>query len=227
MRQYRFHFRPAFLEIDGGCLRIVLPVYFGKQVWAVPLTEVLACDLKQEIKDYEPTDLLFDPPVKVPYLFTTGPLTAPTLQLLFRNPERVPKLRWTAALAPNNSLPFTRRQSISEDGARVDGLLLRMQDNSTALEALVGAGVEQTQQPLTWLIRNRDTVNDRSRVDRLLSTERKIVWAARLQMLGFLGAWLTLLSDEGFAHPAIWPAVAVIALGSGVGRYLRSRLERG
>lgn len=226
LRQYRFHFRPTFLEIDGRYLKVVLPVYFGEQVWEVPLANVLVCDLTQEIKDYEPPDLLFDPALKIPYLFTTGMLTAPTLELLFREPERVPTLRWTAALAPNNSLPFTRRQSKSEDGARVDGVLLRMQDNTTALAALVGAGVEQTQQPLTWLIRNRATVNDRRRVDRLLATERKIVWAARLQTVGFFGVWLTFLTDEGFPHPAIWAAVAAIALGWGVGRYLRSNPEK-
>ena len=116
LKTYRVSPRKARIELEGGAAELFLPTYFGRRRLHVPLNGLAVCDLTSPLIVDSPADDVFRQPIALPYLFTTGPATAPTLLLLFAERQRVPPLRVVAAWAPNVDLPFGWTSSRSSQG---------------------------------------------------------------------------------------------------------------
>lgn len=224
LRTYRINPRKSRIELSGDVARLVLPGYFGRRTWSVPVGQMGVVDLtSMPVSDTSEEDVYRDA-VRIPYFFTTGPATAPTTLLLFEHPQRVPPLRAVAALAPNTSLPFGYFESRSERGAYVDGVLLRAADPAGAAARLVSAGAAPVQDPGTWLREHRERVIDPVERETLLRHRRTSLRLARtstaLHYVTVLGA-AALLSRTDI--PGIAWALPVV--GGGL-TYLLRRLAR-
>ncbi|QKG24754.1 SIMPL domain-containing protein [Actinomadura verrucosospora] len=172
LRTYRLA-RKAYLRGSGGELALRLPAYFGRRLWRVPMAEVNVVDLTSPRTVVQKIGDVYAEPVVTPYLPTTGPLTRPTTLLLFTTPQRVPPLRWLAAIAPNSSLPFGYRASRSAKGARLDGVFLRAADPGDAADRLVAAGAQRVDDPALWLREHRKRVADPVRADAIALSEKR------------------------------------------------------
>jgi hypothetical protein len=132
---------------------------------------------------------VFARPLLVPYLFTTGPATAPTIGLLFTEPQRVPGLTLNAALAPNVDLPVGYRQSRSPAGATLDGVLLRARDPRHAVATLVAAGASLVTDEVSWFADHRAVLTDAADRAEAVATDRKVAATDRGAVLAGWGAF--------------------------------------
>ena len=231
LKQYRFHLRGAYLEVDRLSVAILLPTYFGSTLWMIPTAQVVAADLTAVAKETggassEDVTVLEAPPV-VPYFFTTSYLATPTTVLLFRSPQRVPVLRRFVANVSNTDLGFTRRQSRSEKGALVDGILVRVDNPPEVVDQLRAVGIETVVDPARWLGANRPTIKDAVRRDARLALENRL-----LPKHGYL-LWVIvvalILVRVAFAvnNRALAITASIVAVASFVGRFaIRRRLKQ-
>lgn len=144
LRTYRWAPRKATMTVDGGSVELYLPTYFGSHRWRIPVSEVAVWDADDSHdEDEREGEVIFPAAIVVPYLITTGPATTPTTALLFRTAQRVPPVRALAAWAPNTDVGVGYRESRSDEGAFLDGVMLRFRDPDAPLAALVAAGAER------------------------------------------------------------------------------------
>lgn len=216
LRNYRLAPRKARIELIDGTARLHLPQYFGRRPWSLPVGDMAVADLTSSsscstaVEEPEP---LFARPIRIPYLFTTGPATEPNLIVLFGEPKRVPPLRWSAAIAPNTDLPFGFFESRAQGGASVDGVMLRTADPVAAVAKLVAAGVEPFSDGLCWLASRRRIVTDPTERAALLQRRHRV---GRLQRMANWAGWATL--GVGLAGGALgidvgWVAAAALLIG--------------
>jgi hypothetical protein len=177
---YRLQPRKARIELDGGDARLFLPSYFGSRRLQVPLSELHVCDLTSPLLPDSPGDDIFRDVVKIPYFFTTGPVTAPTLLLLFATPQRVPPLRAISAFAPNVDLPFGWRSTRTDAGTSIDGALLRTPDPTAASRQLVAAGATGVTDPDQWLREHRERVMDPREAEQIIADDARRMRMARI-----------------------------------------------
>lgn len=157
---YRISPRKARIELQDDAVGLFLPSYFGRRRFEIPISGLTVCDLTSPLTSDLPTEDVFMHDISIPYLFTTGPLTMPTLLLLFSSPLRVPPLRMLTAIAPNTELPFGWKESRSKRGAFVDGVLLRAPNTSQAACQLIEVGAHKIDDPSRWLHENRERIVD-------------------------------------------------------------------
>lgn len=105
-------------------------------------------------------------PLRLPYLVTTGPLSTPNLTLLFREPRRAPRLRWSRAISASGTLGSFRHRL--REGALLDGVMLRCADPETALHTLGAGRVEVTYTPDGWLGQHRRVVENAANAKKYL-----------------------------------------------------------
>lgn len=200
LKTYRVSPRKARIELEGGAAELFLPTYFGRRRLHVPLNGLAVCDLTSPLIVDSPADDVFSQPIALPYLFTTGPATAPTLLLLFAERQRVPPLRVVAAWAPNVDLPFGWTSSRSSQGASVDGVLLRASDSAEASRRLVDAGATEVHDPAQWMREHRDRVMDPLEVEQVIADETRrvrLAWVASGGLFASLvGAALILGAEQ-------------------------------
>lgn len=161
----------------------------------------------------------------IPYFFTTGPVTRPTMLLLFRRPQRVPALRAIAAVAPNVELPFGWRESRSPKGANVDGVLVRAVDASDAVSRLVQAGATLADDPSQWLRDHREVVSHPTKRAALSAHARRSTWLARCSTVVLFGSLLgagVLLRNEALPLGSL----AIPGLTGTLGLLLRRAANR-
>lgn len=229
LRQYRLHVRDAYVDVSSDELVLRVPSFFGAALWRIPNHEAVAADLTtpppNPVADRSERDEVFVDAPNVPYLFTTGPMTAPTLALLFRTPQRTPVLTRTAAFAPNVDIGVTRRQTRSAEGAHVDGVLLRCHEPMAAMAQLRSVGIEETDDADRWLVANRPLITDpterSARIaleERLFPRHRTLGWAATGGVLGAV-----VLQDARPTLAVVLGAAALVAFG---GQFLITRCLR-
>ncbi|MCC5953656.1 MAG: hypothetical protein JJU45_16310 [Acidimicrobiia bacterium] len=80
----------ASIELGDGRLDLVLPTFFGRRRWTVPMAEVGVADLTSPLFDDQASGLVFREAVHIPYFYSTGPASMPTTLLLFKTPQRTP-----------------------------------------------------------------------------------------------------------------------------------------
>lgn len=235
LKAYRWSRRKSRLELHGSTVSIVLPSYFGNQQWNVPVADLAVSDLTllpDEPSTQEPEEVFFEQPIALPYFFTTGPATEPTLALLVRKPVKTPVLRRVVAMAPNVDLPFTRRESRSTKGALVDGVLLRAERPSEAVRLLGDAGAEVTLDPEGWLRAHRQLASRHERVAQLKRHDTVLRRLERGQTAALVMALPLLVASDRFARPwdAVGYAVATTSLALSlalpqVARWLARRFD--
>jgi hypothetical protein len=202
LRTYRLNPRKSRIDLRGDRLSMYLPGFFGKSRWDMTAPDVAVCDLQtlpRDGEDEDPGEFFFEGGVRLPYFFTTGPVTAPTLALLFRTPQRVPPLRFVASAASNVDLPFGYRSSRSKEGATVDGALLRATDSAAALDRLRRAGAEVTTDPTLWLAEHRALVTDPAQREALVAEDARYARLSTLSNGGFVGGLVALIAADKVA----------------------------
>lgn len=215
LKTYRISPRKARIEFEGGAAELFLPTYFGRSRLCVPLNGLAVCDLTSPFLVDSPADDVFHQPIVLPYLFTTGPATVPTLLLLFADPQRVPPLRGTAAWAPNLDLPFGWKSSRSPEGAFVDGVLLRASHPAEASRRLAEAGATEVHDPAQWMREHRDRIVDPFEVEQVIAEETREVRLANVASAGLfaslIGAALIMRAEQLPLALLGVPAAAAVA----------------
>lgn len=156
LRQVRFVTRQPYIELDGPAVRLRIPGIFG-EVWNLNAADAVVVDRSPRTDD-SGDDWAFEAPVTIPYAATTHPAFKPNLMLLFKTPQRIPKLRFYGAQA----IGLSYRESQRAAGIRVDGLELRARNPQAAVETLAAAGLERVDRPNAWLRDNRRVTQDPS-----------------------------------------------------------------
>jgi hypothetical protein len=207
LRRFRVSRHHPRLEIQGTELLIRVPVCFGARPWRVPVREVAASNPAVASNPDPSSGVVFKDAVRIPYLFTTGAATTPNLLLLFAEPCRAPRLRWSRAI--NASTIFGSLRQRLRGGAQFDGVMLRCADPEEAIRTLNAAGVEVTYSPDDWLAQHRHLVVDEaerqdvlSRADRSRNLNRI---AAAVSVIGgiiLLGSDMVLRADHSWAIAA-------------------------
>lgn len=219
LRNYRYAPRKARVEIRGDELELFLPPYFGRRRWSVPIGNTAVTDLTS-VQDTSSREDLYPDGISIPYFFTAGPATSPTILLLFRQPTRVPPLRALTAYAPNVDLPFGYFQTRSAKGAFVDGPLLRAVDPPSAAQQLVAAGVERVDDPSRWLRSHRRTLTDPGERAQLFSQIRATTRLSRVAAALFYGPLL--VGPWALSRPSTpWWISALLVLVLAVGLLFR------
>ena len=133
---------------------------------------------------------MFRKGVKIPYLFTTGPLTQPNILLVFATPQRVPALRRAVDMAPNVSLPFTARMTRSAQGVFLDGVTLRAEGEEPVVRGrLIAAGLTPVEDITAWLVAHRETTSDPALIrEEVKSVRRRRIWSRFVRVVPFAGA---------------------------------------
>ena len=148
--------RTASIVVSDADLVLRLPGVLGRVGWPVPCDQVGIVNLRNvdgaEVAD--PGIRLLDP-VDVPYLATSVDPRGPNIALVFRQPQRVPRLP-----PIGGSGVLSARQSRSRRGLWLDGVCLRAEDPVQAVITLVGAGAVRVLDPTEWLLDNRPTTSD-------------------------------------------------------------------
>jgi hypothetical protein len=200
--------RSPTMWVDHDRIELVLPIWFGRRRWSIALDQVAVHDLTRDDPSSDPfeDEVVFTRPVVVPFVNMTTTMSVPTLALYFREPQRVPPLRWTMAF---QGLGWRRSRSV--EGQTVDGVQLLVKHPGPAVDALAGAGVEVVEDPMRWWRRHREVVRDRAERDRVVRSVRRI---RILRGLGYaFGAvtlavgWIWSGSAEDLAVPFVVPAV--------------------
>lgn len=197
LASYWFHRHKPELIVVADTLVVSIKRWFGSARWAVPLSDVgvvlLPAYLDQDVApDSDETMNVYSTPVHLPYLVTTGNATEPTIGLLFRTPQRVPRVRWSAA---GGGLSW--RRSRSEEGVIVDGLLLRATYPELAVRTLGAAGAEVLEDPEDWLAAHRDLETNPEARQRIIGRERRSGWIHRVAwVLGVVAVALLYFGAE-------------------------------
>ncbi|ADP81190.1 hypothetical protein [Pseudofrankia inefficax] len=213
LKSYRLAVRkPSVVSRDGN-IEMTLPTYFGGRKWIIPLRQIAVRDLSaapsvDNTADREP---VLARELRVPYLFTTGPVTKPNLQLMFDEPQRVPPVRLAAAFAPNTDLPFGYRSTRSQIGDHVDGVLLRAYDSAKLSRLLKAAGARPFDDPTSWMHEHRTIVSDATERDTLTRrrrTGRSLQRVAAVLLFATLVAGRWLLPGNG----PWWPVLLLLGV---------------
>jgi hypothetical protein len=194
--------RPS-LDVSGHAVRLIMRNYVSDP-WYFDARDLAAVDSTREFNGTVDEDLDIDLPV----MKTRGNFTTPNLTLLFKTPQRVPRLRPLAGA----DLPWTYRRSRSPQGETADGIQLQTSDPRGALEILAAAGAAVPERPLEWLRAARPELWKpalRAEVRRRRRQSTVMSVAAAILMFGSFGV-LTLLGDNA-SNVAF---VSVFALGS-------------
>jgi len=163
LRHVRFATRQPYIELDGPAVRLRIPGIFG-EVWNLNAADVAVVVCGSTLADDSGDDWVFEAPVGISYAATTHPAFKPNLMLLFKTPQRIPRLRFGGTQA----IGLSRRESRTSAGIKIDGLELRARDSQAAVETLGAAGLERVDRPNAWLREHRRVTQDPS----LISTAK-------------------------------------------------------
>jgi hypothetical protein len=215
LQTYRIHLRRARIELEGGDAQLFLPSFFGSARFRVPLSELHVCDLSSPLLSESPGEDVYRDALAIPYFFTTAPVAAPTLLLLFATRQRVPPLRALTAFAPNTDLPFGWRSSRTDAGALIDGALLRTPDPTEASRRLVEAGATEVTDPDHWLREHRERIADPHEAQQVITDDARRVrfdqLGAGLLMASFMGAAAIVGTEEAPLALLGLPAAGAVA----------------
>ena len=152
-------------------------------------------------------------PVRLPYLFTTGPSARPTTGIVFKQPQRVPPIRALAAWAPNTDIPVGVFDSRSKRGAYLDGALLRFEEPAAAEAILLRAGATSAGDLTAWFERYRTVVSDPRQRAEIVRRQGMITWLTRsVYPLLALPILMGILSKRGSYSFVVGAAVAAITV---------------
>lgn len=221
LRSYWFSRRKPAIQFEVDAIELRLPVYFGKQVWSIPIDQVGVIDLVRRDSAVEVvTDeggVVFASPLAIPYFVTTGPLAKPNLVLLFRSKRRLPPFR----RYPNNkgqTVPFTAKMTRSAEGAWVSRLTLRAQDSTNAQQTMERAGVVTVPSMLEWLKERYETINDPEEKAKHFergAQARRVNLILRVLFLALSGGlWLSFLMHNGWFVLGLLIPWSVLLAGS-------------
>lgn len=203
--------RKAALDVLPGELSAYLPTFFGGHRLVMPIhgTAVGPVDederyeygdeygeLPRDWDAAEEDDIYFAEPPRIAEFPTPAVIKPGNLLLLFDRPVRVPVLRRVVALAGNSPLAFTRRETLSEQGAHIDGALLRAVDPHDARERLIRAGVTPVEEPFGWLAERREVHSDPAEVAAMLTREAKRHLGRAASAVGYVVGWLLLVAGQ-------------------------------
>lgn len=208
--------RSPTMWVHGDRIELLLPIWFGRRRWSIAVDQVAVHDLTRDDPSATPfeEDVVFTRPVVVPFVNMTNNMSVPTLALYFREPQRVPPLRWTMAL---QGLGWRRSRSV--EGQLVDGVQLLVKHPGPAVDVLAASGVEVVEEPLRWWRRHREVVRDQVERDRVVRSVGRI---RILRGVGYaFGAvtlavgWIWSGSAEDLAVPFVVPAVlSAVCIGT-------------
>jgi hypothetical protein len=191
LQAYRVAPRKPWVRVAGDAVTFRLPGWFGGRTFAVPLADVGVVDLDL-VQDAPAADVVYAEPVVVPYVYTTGPMTAPNLRLVFRRPVALPPFRFVVRQMGAEPAPKRAARGDRPAGRYVDGLLLRAADPRAAVAQLAAAGAERVTDVDGWLAAHRPLVTDPERVAGLAAVQRRFARAGRagtaLASAGLAGA---------------------------------------
>jgi len=215
LRRYRLNPRRPRLVLEEGYLTVAMSNWFGRRTWQVPYDDLAFVDVTGE----PPTStdgVVLEEPLRIPYLFSTGPITRPTTVLLFRTRQTMPPLRTVVAIAPNTDVagPIESRR-----GVQLDGIAIRLDHPVRGHAELVAHGIEQVHDDTGFWQDHRATLQDPGEIEDLLSDERR---TSRRLMIGW-GMFAAGLGGAAyFAEGSTWPLAvgcgAVAAVGAVMSR---------
>lgn len=174
LRAYRIAPRKPRIDLEPGWVILVWPTYFGNRPWRIPVSVVGIYDSGSDPATSGDHGPLFAHELKIPYLATTSDLTNSNIELLFREPQRIPPLRLWIALASNTDMPIGWLESRSGHGEALDGVRLRAVDPAEAIRRLLEMGAERVPDPDSWLARTRKTVQMPVERERLIAHRRRM-----------------------------------------------------
>lgn len=212
LRAYRIAPRKPRIDLESGWVILVVPTYFGNRPWRIPVSVVGINDSGSDPASESDHGPLFAQELKVPYLATTSDLTNSNVELLFREPQRIPPLRVWIALASNIDMPIGWLESRSERGGTLDGVRLRAVDPAEAIRKLLEMGAERVADPDSWLARTRRTVQMPVERERLIAHRRRmrgLTIASAILLLGGAVSSNWTLDARGIAW--LWSVAAVAA----------------
>jgi hypothetical protein len=214
LRTYRLSRKRHCIQLSAGIARVSLPQYFGRATWDVRIDAIGVTDLSGvgESKGWADANLRSVP--RVPYLFTTGPMTSPNLMLLFRTPQRLPPVRRIVAVAPNVDLPFRYREARS--GALVDGVLFRAVDAQSATATLIEGGAELVDDAASWLGQHREVVKDDRAAAALRSRRKALARLGLVSAVMISAAFLAGIPLRGRGDFPVWGWLVLAVLVGGL-----------
>jgi hypothetical protein len=206
--------RSPTMWVHDDRIELLLPIWFGRRRWSIALDQVAVHDLTRDdpSSDLFEDEVVFTRPVVVPFVNMTTTMSVPTLALYFREPQRVPPLRWTMALG---GLGWRRSRSV--EGQTVDGVQLLVKHPGPAVDALADAGIEVVEDPMRWWRRHREVVRDQVERDRVVRSVRRIRilrgvgYAFGVVTLAVGWFWSESAEDLGaaFVVPAVLSAICI------------------
>lgn len=227
LKAYRVAPRKPWLAIEGGEVRLKVPAWFGGATFATPVSNVGVVDPALAQPSPEVDDVVFEEPLVLPYLYTTGPATAPNVGLVFAEPVRTPGLRWLVLSQLSEDLPKRPERDGRPAGRYVDGVMLRAEDPAAAVEALAAAGAERVTAPDAWLAARRRQVTDPDVIADREAAGRRFTWTARSGLALFAGGIGAAIASERWGSPTVSDVALAVGLAGGavhqVATYLDNR----
>ncbi|MFL6240273.1 MAG: hypothetical protein ACJ735_12355 [Actinomycetes bacterium] len=220
LRRFALSRRPPSMVIVDKNLEVRLPAYFGDQPIVVPTRSIAVVRLDDTLGTGALDDdaELFEEPIALPSFPTTWTFLEPNILVVLDHPVRVPPLRRLAAYNTHLDLPFTRGDTLSPQGATIDGMGLRTRDPARAVHELQQAGAEVAADEIAWLRTRRQVVADpavRGRVwasETSASTWRR--WAHRITAVAV--ALVVSLRVAGTHAPSWLLALPLVLFGLSV-----------
>ena len=217
LRQGRLSRADPFLEVDGSDLVIGVRRVFAGASWRIPLAQV-GVVTASEVGTISLTGQGFAVDPYIMAVRTT--LRRGTLQLLFRQPVTIPRLRPNGSLSPGEYWRFRH-------GGTVDALVFAVADPAAAVGDLRSAGAEEVDAPTRWLRRHREVTHDPARLAEAARRRRGRRIENAVAELGFA---LVFVDGTGtFDYHGVWfwtlggIGLALMALPRSIGRLARKR----
>jgi hypothetical protein len=223
LRRWSVNWRPPYLQVDGDSFHIVIPRLFGNRRWTVPLRQVTIATVpreRQEQTELALEDVVFDEPQRVEMIATRYSYCIPNLQVFFGQPQRVPTVRRFPA---NPGLDFTPKETRSEKGVVLDGILLSAADEAEALASLKEAGLVIVTDVAQWSLDHRAHHRDAYEVQQITRDLHRILWINRIgygvPVVLFIASQL-IVKVEGKSTEGIGMTMGLSALLSFVGFHI-------
>lgn len=195
LKAFRLSPRKARIDVLPDGLSIYLPTYFGAHRLVVPRRGTVATFLDgPETESSIADDVFYKDEVRVAYFPTASQVKDGNLLLSCVEPVRVPPLRAFIAWFGQVDLPFTRRETRSEEDVRLDAVSVRVASPSQARQVLSRAGVPETADPDRWMVEHREIETDPEIVRELQREMAVEEHASRWSLVAFFGSTALLVA---------------------------------